>query len=71
MKKKSVSMEVINRYAAGIDVGSRSHYVAIGQEREDVREFGVYNEDLRELLAWLQANEITTVAMESTGNYEA
>jgi len=69
MKKKSVSMEVINRNAAGIDVGSRSHYVAIGQEREDVREFGVYNEDLKELLAWLKTNQITTIAMESTGNY--
>ena len=69
MKKKALSMEVVNRYAAGIDVGSRSHYVAIGQRREDVREFGVYNEDLRELLAWLKANQITSVAMESTGNY--
>jgi hypothetical protein len=32
--------------AAGIDVGSRSHFVAIGQTDEDVRAFGVYNEDL-------------------------
>lgn len=30
----------VNFNAAIIDVGSRSHYVAIGQELEDVREFG-------------------------------
>lgn len=62
-------MEVLHRYAAGIDVGSKSHYVAIGQKPEDVREFGVYNEDLLELVHWLKENQITTVAMESTGTY--
>ena len=62
-------MEVVNRYAAGIDVGSRSHFMAIGQGAEDVREFGVYNEDLRELAGWLKENQVTTVAMESTGTY--
>lgn len=62
-------MEVINRYAAGIDVGSRFHYVAIGQKPEHVRKFGVYNEDLKSLLKWLQENKITTIAMESTGTY--
>lgn len=69
MKKKSVSMEVVNPDAAGIDIGSRSHFVAIGQGDEDVREFGVYNEDLQSLAQWLLDNEIKTVAMESTGTY--
>ena len=45
-RKKKVALEVINPHAAGIDVGSRSHFVAIGQCREEVREFGVYAEDL-------------------------
>lgn len=67
--KKKVSMEVINPNAAGIDVGSRSHFVAIGQTMEQVREFGVYAEDLKELAKWLLENEIVTVAMESTGTY--
>jgi len=62
-------MEVINPNAAGIDIGSRSHFVAIGQGTEDVREFGVYNEDLKEIANWLKENEIETVAMESTGTY--
>lgn len=69
MKKKNVSMEVVNPNAAGIDIGSRSHYVAIGQSDEDVKEFGVYNEDLQGLVQWLKDNRIQTVAMESTGTY--
>ena len=45
-QKKKISMNVINPRAAGIDIGSRSHFVAIGQGDKDVREFGVYAEDL-------------------------
>ena len=69
MKKEKIALDVVNPQAAGIDVGSRSHYVAIGQTDEDVKEFGVYNEDLIALGQWLLANEIKTVAMESTGTY--
>lgn len=69
MKKKKIALDVINYHAAGIDVGSRSHFVAIGQTDADVKEFGVYNEDLFALAKWLQDNEVKTVAMESTGTY--
>jgi len=69
MQKKNVKMEVINLNAAGIDIGSRSHFVAVGQGTADVKEFGVYNEDLKAIAAWLKENEIATVAMESTGTY--
>ena len=62
-------MPYINSAAAGIDVGSRSHFVAIGQSKEDVREFGVYTEDLHELCKHLVAAGRTTVALESTGSY--
>ena len=61
MTKKKIALDVVNPFAAGIDVGSRSHYVAIGQTDEDVREFGVYNEDLIALAQWLLDNEIKTV----------
>ncbi len=64
-----LGMDVVNFNAAGIDIGSRSHYAAIGQELEDVKEFGVYAEDLTSLCQWLMDNDITTVAMESTGDY--
>ena len=40
MRKKAL-MDVFNPYAAGIDVGSKSHWVSIGQHEKDVREFGV------------------------------
>ena len=52
-RKMKIGMDVVNFNASGIDVGSRSHYVAIGQELEDVKEFGVYAEDLTALCQWL------------------
>ena len=42
-----MKLEVVNPNAAGIDVGSRSHFVSIGQSLEDVKEFGVYDEQLK------------------------
>jgi transposase len=68
-EKNQISMEIINPKAAGIDIGSRSHFVAIGQKEEDVKEFGVYNEDLKAISEWLKESDIQTVAMESTGTY--
>ena len=62
-------MDVINPNAAGIDIGSRSHFVAINQNIDDVREFGVYAQNLKELVQWLLKNNIKSVAMESTGSY--
>ncbi|HNP34017.1 MAG TPA: IS110 family transposase [Flavobacterium sp.] len=66
---QKVSMEIVHPFAAGIDVGSRSHWVAIGQKPSDIKEFGVFNEDLKSLTEWLMEHKITTVAMESTGTY--
>ena len=68
-KSKRMNMEILNPNAAGIDIGSRSHYTAIGQGSDQVKEFGVYAEDHLALIDWLNESEITTVAMESTGNY--
>lgn len=67
--KESISMQVIHDHAAGIDVGSRSHYVAVGQDPEDVSEFGVYSRDHHQMIEWLNERSVTTIAMESTGNY--
>lgn len=66
---KKLELEVVNLQCAGIDVGSRSHFVAIGQELTDVREFGVYADDLTAISEWLKEEGITSVAMESTGSY--
>ncbi|MEZ4977716.1 MAG: hypothetical protein R2772_00265 [Chitinophagales bacterium] len=61
-KEKKTTMKIVNEHCAGIDVGSRSHYVAIGQTDKDVKEFGVYAQDLTDLCNWLIENMISTVA---------
>lgn len=65
------NLEQINHNAAGIDIGSREHYVAVpeGRDRVVVRCFGTFTADLHALADWLQPCGITTVAMESTGVY--
>ena len=57
--------------AAGIDIGSASHYVAVPPDRDDepVREFASFTADLHRLADWLTVCGVDTVAMESTGVY--
>lgn len=57
--------------AAGIDIGSGSHFVAVPPDRDDepVREFPSFTADLERLADWLKACGVDTVAMESTGVY--
>ena len=64
-------LEHINRWAAGIDIGATSHFVAIpeGGDEMTVREFKSFTPDLHELANWLEKCGIETVAMESTGVY--
>lgn len=71
MSRKSniEKMPVVNTGAAGIDVGGKSHFAAVGQRAEDVKEFEAYTDDLHELAKWLISKGIVTVAMESTGSY--
>lgn len=61
----------LNACAAGIDVGSKSHFVAVpeGVDPEPVREFSTFTDDLERLTDWLISCGVTTVAMESTGIY--
>lgn len=62
---------VINPHAAGADIGAREIYVAVppALTAEPVRCFPTFTENLRELVAWLQAFGIKTVAMEATSVY--
>lgn len=64
-------LEHINRWAAGIDVGATSHFVAVpeGCDEKTVREFKSFTPDLNEMSNWLKRCGIKTVAMESTGVY--
>jgi transposase len=64
-----IEMDIINPHCAGIDIGSRSHFVAVGQGEKDVQQFGVYADDLTAICHHLKAKGITHVAMESTGSY--
>lgn len=61
----------MNLNAAGIDVGSDRHLVAVPEGRDDVavREFGAFTADLQALANWLSKCGVTAVAMESTGVY--
>lgn len=61
----------LNLNAAGIDVGSAEHYVAVPPDRDPqpVRKFDSFTADLHALADWLAACGIETVAMESTGVY--
>ena len=64
-------LQHINIHAAGIDVGSRSHFVAVpeGTSEPSVREFESFTDDLQRMADWLRSCEVTTVVMESTGIY--
>ena len=64
-------LEVVHRDAAGIDVGSREHYAAVGPDRDaqPVRDFGCFTEDLHRQAEWLKECGVKTVVMQSTGVY--
>jgi transposase len=70
-KETATGLPIIHRHAAGLDVGSRFHVVAVppGADAEPVRTFCSFTGDLFRLADWLKAVGITTVAMESTGVY--
>jgi len=57
--------------AAGIDIGSAAHFVAVPPDRDEqpVHEFSSFTADLNRLADWLEACGIDIVAMESTGVY--
>lgn len=62
---------VIHPRAAGIDIGSRFHVVAVPPHlsHEPVQNFQAFTADLQRLAVWLQSIGIETVVMESTGVY--
>ena len=70
-KRVSKHLEQINLYAAGIDIGSQMHYVAVPAELDDqpVRSYSCFTGDLKSMAEWLVGIGINTVAMESTGIY--
>jgi transposase len=69
MGKQELPFKIIHQHAAGIDVGLRSHMVAVDQSKENVREFGVHTKDHEARTSYFHQCEVTTIAMESTGSY--
>jgi hypothetical protein len=71
LRSANSSLEIVNPRAAGIDVGNGAHYVAVRPDRdsEPVRRFECFTADLHRLADWLEACEVKTVAMQSTGVY--
>lgn len=69
--KSRTALTLTHPNAAGIDIGSASHFVAVPPDRDDqpVREFRSFTVDLTALADWLDACQVDTVAMESTGVY--
>lgn len=66
------SLKIIRANAAGIDLGSREHWVC-GPQKEDgtpnVERFGTTTPELLRLADWLKEQKVEAVAMESTGVY--
>ena len=65
-------LPVIRRNVAGIDVGSKQHWVCApsmdGMGREIIS-VGATTDELLKLAAWLKQRNVDSVAMESTGVY--
>jgi transposase len=68
---KKIMAKIVNSNAAGIDIASNIHYVAVSPDRctTPVRSFQGFTSDLHNLAQWLVSLGIDTVAMESTGSY--
>lgn len=54
-KSGSGSFPIINNHAAGIDIGSEEHWVAMpeGQDKNPVHSFGCFTSDLHAMARWL------------------
>jgi transposase len=66
---KPRDLPVVQPDAAGIDIGSAEHRVAVGPDRDPspVRRFAACTADLNRLADWRTACGVRTVAMEATG----
>lgn len=68
---KGLRLEVVNSNAAGIDISPKEMQVCVPVDRDENsnRKFGVYTEDLNNIVERLKSCHIDTVAMESTSVY--
>lgn len=69
--REGAGLQVKHPDAAGIDVGSAEHYVAVPADRceQSVRRFASHTQGLHALADWLVECGVQTVGLESTGVY--
>ena len=62
--KARTALTITHPNAAGIDIGSASHFVAVPPDRDEepVREFASFTVDLNAIADWLTACGVDTVA---------
>ena len=55
-KSDSGSFPIVNHRAAGIDIGSEEHWVAVPEDRDEhpVHCFGCFTSDLHAMARWLK-----------------
>src|SRR6266566_1396943 len=75
-QKEAAQMEALpvqRPHAAGIDIGSRSHWVCVGFTSDAasclIREFPAHTAGLKAIAAFLREHQVTSIALESTGIY--
>lgn len=71
MEKQTIQFEQIFERGCGIDVHKKILVATIRGRgiQEETREFASYTSSIEELRIWLKENDVTHVAMESTGVY--
>ena len=71
LSKQIDTLQVIHPNAAGIDIGSFEHWVAVrpDQIERPIRCFQGFTADLQAMADWLEECGVETIAMESTGVY--
>jgi transposase len=70
-KSNKQRLEIVHPHCAGIDIGSREHWVAVDPDsaKQPVRCFTSFTDDLHKLADWLNSLGVQIVALEATGVY--
>src|SRR5262245_38338274 len=67
------ALPVQHPHAAGIDIGSRSHWVCVGFTTDAasclIREFPAHTAGLKAIASFLREHQVNSIALESTGIY--
>jgi transposase len=68
-QKINGSLPILYPDTAGIDIGSKAHFVAVPSDRDSipVQEFLTFTNDLHRMAKWLKTCKISNIVMESTG----